>query len=167
MTEEPKIQNVTFDELHVGQSAGLKRTMTHRDIELFAIVSGDVNPAHLDENFAKKSLFHGIVGHGMWTATLISTVLGTILPGPGTIFLGEEMQFRHPVHVGDEVTVQLTVKSKHADKPVVVFSCTGTNQNGEIVIEGSATVLAPTEKISVDRPHLPSVELHEPPASNS
>lgn len=155
------ITNVTFDELQIGQSASLKRVLTHKDIELFAVVSGDINPAHLDENYAKHTLFHGIVGHGMWTSALISTVLGTILPGPGTIFLGFETRFEHPVRVGDEVTVTLTVKSKRPDKPIVVFDCLCLNNNGDIVAEGTATVLAPTEKVTLPRPVLPDVEVRE------
>jgi acyl dehydratase len=80
------IENRTFAELKVGDTASLARTMTFKDIELFAIMSGDVNPAHVDEAFAKSDMFHKVVAHGMWGDALISTVLGTLLPGPGTIY---------------------------------------------------------------------------------
>ncbi|MFP4098254.1 MAG: bifunctional enoyl-CoA hydratase/phosphate acetyltransferase [Alphaproteobacteria bacterium] len=160
MTEH-KMQNITFDELEVGQTASLKRTLTKKDIELFALVSGDVNPAHLDQEYADESLFRGVIGHGMWSGGLISTVLGTVMPGPGTIYMGQEMKFLAPVRIGDEITVILTVHSKHESKPVVVFDCVCQNSKGEIVVQGSAKVLAPTKKIHVDKPQLPSVEIYD------
>lgn len=155
------MQNITFDELQIGQSAGLKRVLTQKDVELFAIVSGDINPTHLDKNFAKNLPFHGVVGHGMWSGALISNVLGTIMPGPGTIYLEQELKFEHPVHIGDEITVRLTVKSKRAENHSVVFDCVCKNGRGEKVVEGTAVVIAPTEKISTTRPELPSVEIYE------
>ena len=134
---ELKMQNITFDELQVGQSASLKRTLTKKDIELFALVSGDVNPAHLDKEYADDSLFRGVIGHGMWSGGLISTVLGTVMPGPGTIYMGQEMNFLAPVRIGDEITVTLTVQSKHETKPIVVFECICQNSNGEVVVKGT------------------------------
>ena len=155
------LTNTTFNELKIGQTATLKRRLTQHDIDLFAAVSGDVNPTHLDAEFAKKSNFHGIVGHGMWSGALISTVLGTQLPGPGTIYMDQQLRFSKPVHIGDEVTVTITVKTKHTDgKPVVDFDCIGTNDKGETVIEGMATVMAPTEKMTVARPALPGIEVY-------
>ena len=158
---EQRMQNITFDEMQVGQSASLTRTLTKKDIELFALVSGDVNPAHLDKEYADDSLFRGVIGHGMWSGGLISTVLGTVMPGPGTIYMGQEMSFLAPVRIGDAVTVTLTVQSKHASKPIVIFECICQNAQGEIVVKGSAKVLAPTKKIDVDRPQLPSVEIYD------
>jgi len=158
---DQKMQNITFDEMQVGQSASLTRTLTKKDIELFALVSGDVNPAHLDEQYADDSLFRGVIGHGMWSGGLISTVLGTVMPGPGTIYMGQEMKFKAPVRIGDEITVKLTVQSKHESKPIVVFECVCMNGKGEVVVEGTAKVLAPTEKINVDRPQLPAVEIYD------
>lgn len=155
------LHNLTFDELHVGQMASLSRVLTKNDIELFAFVSGDVNPAHMDKEFATSSPFHDVIGHGMWSGALISTVLGTICPGPGTIYLGQELKFVKPVRIGDEITVKLTVKSKHDHKPIVVFDCVCANGKGETVVEGIATVLAPTKRISVPRPDLPDVIVYE------
>jgi acyl dehydratase len=86
------IENRTFDEIKVGDSASLTRTLTKRDIELFAVMSGDINPAHMDEEFAKSDMFHKVIAHGMWGGALISTVLGTQLPGPGTIYLGQSLR---------------------------------------------------------------------------
>lgn len=159
MNTPEMMQNITFDELVVGQSACITRTLTRKDIELFAVVSGDVNPAHMNEEFAQHSFFHGVIGHGMWTGALISTLLGTVMPGPGTIYLGQDMRFKNPVRVGDTITVRLTVQSKRADKPIVVFDCLCQNLKGDVVVEGTATVIAPTEKLNIPRPNLPSVEV--------
>lgn len=158
-TANDMLQNITFDELVIGQSASLARKLTQEDISLFAVVSGDVNPAHMNREFAEKSFFHGVIGHGMWSGALISTVLGTLLPGPGTIYLEQDMRFKKPVRVGDTITVRLSVKSKREDKPIVVFDCLCQNQGGETVVEGTATVLAPTERIRIPRPDLPEVQL--------
>jgi phosphate acetyltransferase len=156
-----RIENRTFDELKPGDTASLVRTLTHKDIELFAIMSGDVNPAHVDEAFAKSDMFHKVVAHGMWGGALISTVLGTQLPGPGTIYVDQSLHFRRPVGLGDTVTVTVTVKEKRADKHRVLFDCRATNQDGEEVITGTAEVIAPTEKISRPRIVLPDVELRK------
>ncbi|MCC7411680.1 MAG: bifunctional enoyl-CoA hydratase/phosphate acetyltransferase [Gammaproteobacteria bacterium] len=155
------IENRTFAEIAVGDSARLERRLTMQDIKLFAVMSGDVNPAHVDEDYAHSSRFHEVIAHGMWGGALISTVLGTELPGPGTIYLGQTLRFRRPVRLGDRLTVTITVRSKDADKPRVVFDCSCVNQDGEIVIEGEAQVLAPTEKIRRPRTVLPEVRLRE------
>ncbi len=155
------ITNRTFDEMEVGDSASLVRTFTHRDIELFAVMSGDVNPAHVDPEFAKTDIFHGIIAHGMWGAALISTVLGTELPGPGTIYLDQTLQFRRPIRLGDTVTVTLTVTEKIPQKNHVNLDCKAINQKSEEVILGVATVIAPTEKISRARVVLPEVEIRD------
>lgn len=158
------LENVTFDELTLGQQASLNKTLTQEDIALFAAMSGDVNPAHMDLEFAKSDIFHGIVGHGMWSGSLISALLGTILPGPGTIYLEQDIKFKKPVRIGDNITITLIVQDKRPDKPIVTpivtFNCKGVNQRGEIVIEGLATVLAPTKKIRVPRATLPHIEIH-------
>src|SRR5512135_3216292 len=109
------IENRTFDEIKVGDTASLMRTLSKEDIELFAVMSGDINPAHVDEEYARSDMFHHIVAHGMWGASLISTVLGTKLPGPGAIYLGQTLHFRHPVLVGDTITVIVTVTTKQSD----------------------------------------------------
>ncbi|HAT9776990.1 TPA: bifunctional enoyl-CoA hydratase/phosphate acetyltransferase [Legionella pneumophila subsp. pneumophila] len=154
------LENVTFDELAVGRQASLSKTLTQDDINLFAAMSGDVNPAHMDPVFAQSDIFHGIVGHGMWSGSLISTLLGTVIPGPGTIYLKQDIQFKKPVRLGDTLTITIIVKDKGANKPRVIFNCKGVNQHGETVIEGLATVLAPTKKVRVARTHLPSIEIH-------
>ena len=154
------IENRTFDELSVGDCASSVRVLTHQDIELFAIVSGDINPAHLDPGFAESQLFAGVVAHGMWGGALISAVLGTELPGPGTIYLGQQLRFCKPVRIGDAITTTVTLKEKRPDKSIAVFDCRCTNQHGKEVIVGIAEVIAPKEKISRPRTQLPSVMLH-------
>lgn len=159
------LENHTFEQLRPGDVARLVRTLTADDIAAFAALSGDVNPAHLDEAFARHSVFHGIVAHGMWTASLISTVLGTRLPGPGTVYLGQELHFRAPVRVGDSLCVEVTVLEKHAAGHVVVLSCRITNQAGHVVVDGVARVMAPTEKLRVPMAHLPQIEVHDAQAA--
>ena len=156
-----RIENRTFSELNVGDSASLSRTLTYRDIELFAVMSGDVNPAHVDKEFADSDMFHKIIAHGMWGGALISTVLGTQLPGPGAIYLGQSLRFRRPVGLGDTITVTVTVAEMDEDKHRVTLECRAANQRGEIVISGTAEVIAPTEKISRERVRLPEVRLLE------
>jgi ABC-2 type transport system permease protein len=106
------IENRTFDEIQVGDSASLVRTLTPQDVKLFAVMSGDVNPAHVDEEYARSDMFHKIIAHGMWGGALISTLLGTRLPGPGAIYLGQTLKFLRPVALGDTVTVTVTVAGK-------------------------------------------------------
>lgn len=155
------IENKTFDEIKLGDSASLKRTLTLKDIELFAIMSGDVNPSHVDAEFAKEDVFHKVVAHGIWSVSLISTVLGTELPGPGTIYLEQLTKFLHPVAVGDTITVTVTVNEKREKHSIIIMGCKCVNQDGETVVEGSATVMAPTEKIKRKRVKLPKVVLED------
>ncbi len=156
-----RIENRTFEELQIGDTASLARTLSYKDIELFAIMSGNVNPAHVDEAFAQSDMFHKIIAHGMWGGALISTVLGTQLPGPGAIYLGQSLRFRRPVGLGDTITVVVKVTAKDTEKHRVTLDCQATNQRGEVVISGVAEVIAPTEKISRQRVTLPEVKLLE------
>lgn len=152
------LENRTYDELTVGDSATLTRTLTKDDIDAFAILSGDVNPAHLDDAYAKETPFQKVIAHGMWGGTLISTVLGTKLPGPGTIYVGQNMRFMRPVSVGDTVSVTLTVKEKKP-KNMVLLDCVCTNQNGKSVIIGEAEIMAPTVKVRRPQASLPKMHL--------
>lgn len=154
-----RIENQTFDELKPGDTANLIRTLTHKDIELFAVMSGDVNPMHVDEVFARSDLFHKVVANGMWGGALISTVLGTQLPGPGTIYVDQSLHFRRSIGLGDTITVTVKVRKKNEETHRVVFDCRAVNQSGEEVITGSAEVIAPTGKISRPRIVLPEIEL--------
>ena len=153
------LENVTFDELTIGRQGTLTRTLTQDDITLFAVMSGDVNPAHVDEAFAKSDMFHKIVAHGMWGGALISTVLGTQMPGPGTIYLGQDLRFLAPVSPGDTITATVTVSQKIPEKHRVILDCNCRNQDGALVLHGTATVKAPEEKISRRAMVLPEVRL--------
>jgi phosphate acetyltransferase len=141
------IENHTFDEMKVGDTAHLSRTLTEEDIDLFAAMSGDVNPAHVDPEYAHSTQFKGVIAHGMWGAALISTVLGTEFPGPGTIYLSQDLRFLRPVRVGDTLDVRVTVSARDAKNHHVTLDCRCSNQKGANVITGSAVVLAPTEKV--------------------
>lgn len=155
------IENKTYDELNPGDSASIKRTLTLKDIELFSIMSGDVNPAHVDADYAKDDIFHKIIAHGMWGGALISTVLGTKLPGPGTIYLDQTLKFTAPVVPGDTITVTVTVTDKQPAKHIINLACTCVNQNNKTVISGIATVIAPTVKVKRKRVLLPTVTIKE------
>lgn len=157
--EQDVIENRTFDEIQVGEHASLARTITQDDIQLFAVVSGDVNPAHLDADYAAGDMFHGIIAHGMLGGALISSVLGTRLPGPGTIYLSQDLRFRRPVAVGDTVTATVTVKEKRPETSDLVLGCVCANQDGKLVITGTAIVRAPREKVSRPRMELPDVRM--------
>ena len=153
------LRNRTFDEISVGDHASIERTLTASDIQLFAAISGDINPAHIDAEFAASTRFHGVIAHGMWGAALISAVLGTRLPGPGTIYVSQTLQFHRPVRVGDTLTIAVTVIQRDETKHRVVLDCRCTNQDGLAVISGEATVAAPTERIERQRSTLPQVRI--------
>ena len=155
------IENRTYDEIQVGDSATLTRTLRPEDIQLFAIMSGDVNPAHVDPEYAHSSMFHEVIAHGMWGGALISTVLGTEFPGPGTIYIGQTLRFSRPVKVGDTITVKVTCKQKFDHNKHMLFECLCTNQDGLKVIAGEAEVLGPTEKVKRERFELPEFTISD------
>ncbi len=158
---EKLIENHTYDEIGVGDSASLTRILRPEDIQLFAIMSGDVNPAHVDPEYAHSSMFQEVIAHGMWGGALISTVLGTEFPGPGTIYVSQTLRFSRPVKVGDAVTIKITCKQKFDHNKHILFDCLCTNQDGLKVIAGEAEVLAPTEKIKRARIALPEVTISD------
>jgi phosphate acetyltransferase len=155
------IENRTFDEIQVGDAATLNRTLTERDIVLFAVMSGDINPAHVDPEYAMSSRFREVIGHGMWSGALISTVLGTTFPGPGTIYLGQNLRFRRPVKVGDTITVTITAKEKDPKNGKVTLDTVCANQDGEVVVSGTADVIAPKEKVQRPKVYLPAIHLDD------
>jgi len=157
-------ENYPYDQIHVGQTAHTARTLTLADIQAFAAVSGDTNPAHLDPEYANATLFHGVIGHGMWGGALISSLLGTVFPGPGTIYLEQNLHFSRPVRVGDTLNVTVTCTAKHDDKKSLDLDCTLTNQKGERVLYGVARVMAPTQKLRIPRIHAPHITLFDPQA---
>jgi phosphate acetyltransferase len=153
------IENRTYDEIAVGDSARLARTLRPEDIQMFAIMSGDFNPTHVDPEYARSSAFREVVAHGMWGGALISNVLGTQFPGPGTVYVGQTLNFARQVRIGDTITVNITCRRKFDHNHHIVFDCLCTNQDGQTVIEGSAEVLAPTEKIRRPKADLPEFRL--------
>ena len=156
------IENKTFDEIKVGDSAEIKRTLHKQDIELFAVMSGDdINPAPVDTDDTKSDVFHQVIAHGMWGGALISAVLGAELPGPGTIYRNQSLSFRKPVGLGDTVTVRVKVREKIPSEKRVILDCECVNEAGDVVITGQADVIAPTQKVHRARAMLPEVHLHE------
>lgn len=132
-----------FEDLALGQTASFAKTITEADILLFSAVSGDTNPVHLNQEFAETTAFKGRIAHGMLSAGLISTVLGTKLPGPGTIYLGQTLKFRAPVRPGDTVTATVTVTALDAARKRAVLGTVCTVA-GKRVIDGEATVMVPS-----------------------
>ncbi|HEU4711060.1 MAG TPA: MaoC family dehydratase [Pyrinomonadaceae bacterium] len=127
--------------LNVGDTAEITRTIAESDIDAFADVTGDRNPVHLDDEFAKNTRFGRRIAHGMLTASLISSVLANQLPGEGSVYLGQTLQFVMPVFPGDEVTARVTVIEVRENRPIVKLETLCVNQRGETVIRGEATVL--------------------------
>jgi phosphate acetyltransferase len=153
------LKNRTFDEIKIGDAASLTRLVNDDDIQLFAAVTGDVNPAHLDAKYASTDAFGHVVIHGMWIGGLISAVLGTQLPGPGTIYLEQDLRFRKPVAPGDTITATVVVREKRPDDRILLLDTICKNQGGAEVLTGVATVIAPAEKLSLPRISIPEVAL--------
>ena len=162
--DQDLIENITYDELKIGQSDMMSRMLTLADIQAFAAVSGDTNPAHLDPDYANHTVFHGVIAHGMWSAAMISALLGTQFPGPGTIYLHQELYFSRPVRIGDTLTVTATVLSKDETKKKVDLDCEVYNQHAERVLHGTASILAPTQKIKRPRSYAPHIQRFNPEA---
>ncbi len=132
-----------FEDLELGMSASVSRTVSEADILMFAGVSGDTNPVHLDQEFAASTMFGGRIAHGMLSAGLISAVFGTRLPGPGSIYLSQTLKFKAPVKIGDTVVARVTVKELKTEKRRAVFS-TVCSVGSTVVLEGEAELLIPS-----------------------
>ena len=140
-----KIGGHDIEDLQPGMSASVSKTVTEADIIMFAGVSTDVNPAHLDEEYAKGTQFGGRIAHGMLSASFISAVLANKLPGAGTIYLGQTLKFKAPVRIGDTVTATVTVREVVVDKRRCILDAVCT-VNGKTVIEGESTMYCTSEK---------------------
>ena len=149
------LESHTYEEIHVGDSTTLTRTLRPEDIQLFAIMSGEGNPAISDAEFAHSGMFREVIAHGMWSASLISTTLGTQFPGPGTILVDQALHFSRPVSIGDTITITLTVKQKFEHNQHIVFHCVCTNQEDLEVVHGTTEVMAPPEKYRTRQLELP------------
>jgi acyl dehydratase len=152
------ITNKIYEDIAIGDSASMQRTLTKRDIELFALVSGDLNPAHLDESYAEHDIFHHIIGHGLWSATMFSRLLGMELPGLGTIWLGQTLRFSRPVFVNDIITATITVTEKQDTHKHILLHTQCINQHGDVVLDGEATVIAAQERITRPVPSLSQLQ---------
>lgn len=133
----------TIQQLTLGQKASFEKTITETDVQLFAGISGDINPVHVNDNVAKQSIFGKRIAHGMLISGLISATLGMQLPGSGTIYLGQELKFKAPVYVGDTIRAEVEVKEIKEDKNIVYLFTRCFNQNNKLVIDGIATVMPP------------------------
>ena len=135
------VQDISFAEIKVGDKASMSKTVTEFDVYSFAGVTGDFNPVHIDADFAKTTMFKERIAHGMLSAGFISAVLGTALPGKNTIYMGQELQFKAPVKIGDTVTATVEVLEKIEGKNRLILRTTVTNQDGVLVTDGKATVM--------------------------
>lgn len=140
-------KGMTIQELQLGQSASYTKTITNKDVLLFAEVSGDDNPVHVNEEYALTTMFKGRIVHGALVASLFSKVLGTDLPGNGTIYLGQESRFMKPVRLDETITATVTVVEILVEKNRVKLETIARNSAGEIVVTGFATVLAPKAEV--------------------
>ncbi len=129
--------------IKIGDTASRVRTISSQDIELFAQACGDANPIHLDDAYAATTPFGRRIAHGMLTASLVSAVLANDLPGPGTVYLGQDLKFKAPVFIGDTITATVECIAYREDKRIATFKTTCTNQDAKVVLEGEAVVIAP------------------------
>jgi 3-hydroxybutyryl-CoA dehydratase len=129
-----------FDDIQIGQQHILQRTVTAEDVHTFGHLSGDFNPLHMDENFAAQSPFGRRVVHGMFSAALVSTA-HTNLTGPGFVYVGQELNFKGPVFIGDTLTVTLTVTGKKQEKGILVLEVIVTNQEGSLILQGKSALM--------------------------
>jgi 3-hydroxybutyryl-CoA dehydratase len=130
-----------YSDISLGQIAEVVHTITEEDIQIFGDLSGDYNPLHFNEEWASTTLFKGRIAHGLLTASFISTAIGMKLPGPGTIYLGQKINFKRPVRIGDTITARVEVVDKNDDKQQITLNTTCTNQDGKVVLDGDATIM--------------------------
>lgn len=142
---ETDLRQYYFEELALGMEAGMVHRVTETDLDTFAALTGDRNPIHLDEAFAAVTIFKGRIAHGMLTATYISAVFGTQLPGPGAIYISQSLNFRAPVRIGDEVTATVRITELFPEKKRVLFAC-DCRVGGKTVLEGDALLLVPARE---------------------
>jgi 3-hydroxybutyryl-CoA dehydratase len=154
-----QLENTPFAEISIGLSKTYSKTLTEKDVALFAACSGDVNPVHLDKVYAATTPFGEPIGHGMWTGALVSAAIATQLPGPGSVYRSQSLQFKNPVKIGDTVTVTLVVAEIKERVKLVTLECEAHNQDGKLIAKGIAEVIAPTEKLVIAAAVLPEISL--------
>ncbi len=157
------LESRCFDEISVGDTASLTRTLTRTDVKTFAVLSGDLNPTHVDDDFARKYGDGRLVAHSILSGALISSVLGNELPGPGTQYVSQDLRFLKVLHADDTVTASVTVREKRRETGTVLLDCQCVNQAGEVVAQGMAEVFAPTLKVVLPRHEVAtiSVQTHD------
>lgn len=153
------LRNTPYDQMRIGDKATYQRTLTEQDLILFATVSGDYNPIHLDETYAASTSFGERIAHGMWTGSLISAALAIVMPGPGGIYSSQELKFLRPVKLGDTLIVELEVLEKNERRKSALIRTDVVNQHGKAVVKGAAGIIPATEAVCVERVHLPSVSI--------
>ena len=153
------LENYPIADLSIGLSKTFSKTLTEADVILFAQCSGDINPVHLDKAYAATTPFGEPIAHGMWTGALISAAIATQLPGPGSVYRSQTLSFKHPVKIGDEVTVRLEVVEIKARVNLVALACEAHNQLGQLIAKGVAEVIAPAQKLSLPVPILPKIAI--------
>ena len=150
--------NTPYEALEVGQTASYSKTVEEQDILLFAAVSGDRNPVHLDAEYAATTMFRERIAHGMFSGALISAAVACTLPGPGTIYVGQQMSFQKPVKLGDTLSVRLEILEK-LPKFRVRIATRVFNQNDELVVDGEAEIIAPRKALTVELTELPPISI--------
>ncbi|WP_462323040.1 bifunctional enoyl-CoA hydratase/phosphate acetyltransferase [Halochromatium sp.] len=152
------LENRIYSEIQLGQSAGLQRTLTRDDVALFSKVSGDLNPIHMDEEYARAQGAQGVVGHSLWATGLVSSLLANVLPGPGTVYRSQDAEFHRQVRLGDSLKAWVRVLEK-LPEDCIAFECRVSNQDGDLVMTGRAVVVAPTEKQRIEVADLADVSV--------
>ena len=153
------LANVPYDQLEVGQTATYQRTLTERDLVLFATVSGDHNPIHINPEYAQSTQFGERIAHGMWTGSLVSAALAMILPGPGGVYRSQELKFLRPVKLNDTVTVKLEVLDKCDRTGRATIQSNVVNQHDQFVVKGKAVVMPEREQLDIESAILPDVTI--------
>lgn len=142
-SDADRLQGLMFEDLELGLRAEMTKTITQDEIDLFARISGDHNPIHVDRAYAAQTMFQSTIAHGFLTGSLISSVFGMKLPGPGAIYISQTMNFRAPVLPGDEITAAVEVAELYVAKKRAKFDCACTNQHGKLVLRGEAILMVP------------------------
>ena len=150
------LENITYDELQLGDYATFTKTLTEEQLILFAASSEDDQALDLDS--VKKSLYKENIAFGMWSESLITVAILNVIPGPGTIYLEQQLKFKNKVEIGDTLTVKLSVQEK-LERHRVIINCEVTNQNSQLIVSGEAKVVAPLEKVSIAQSELPRIKI--------
>ena len=143
------MKSLTINQINLGDEATFIKTITKDDVESFAAITEDRNPAHMDEEYASKTIFRRRIAHGMLVGSLFSTIFGVMLPGLGSIYTKQSLKFTKPVYFEDTITAKVTVKEKNLDRNRVTFDCAAINQDGDTVVVGEAEIMPPVKEVSL------------------